>query len=152
MIWPLTPLGSVTGKTSYSQLRRKHPKVKSGSWIWSSFIPPRKSITVWRVINDKHPSWDKIHFRGPLVCPLCLKYEEAWIIFLFFVILTQHLWQTILFAFNISLMLPSSFGELCLTAMNVVLSPQLLSLWRFVFVNGIWSIWNSRNKFIFDNV
>lgn len=150
MIWRLSPLGSVTAKTSYSQLRRKHPKVNWGSWIWSSFVPPRKSITFWRAINDKLPTWDKLHFRG--LCPLCRKAEE--IVDHIFVIcdFAQQLWQKVQSAFNISLMIPSSFGEFRLSAMNVVLSPQLLLLWRFVFVNCIWSIWNSRNKFIFDNV
>lgn len=47
---------------------------------------------------------------------------------------------------------PSSFGEFCIAAMNLVFSPQILSLWRSMFVNVIWYIWNSRNKFIFEDI
>lgn len=49
-------------------------------------------------------------------------------------------------------MIPTSLGELFHYAMLLKFSPQLLSLWRSMFVNVIWYIWSSRNKLLFDNI
>lgn len=88
---------------------------------------------------------------GPSICPLCLKAEENVDHLFVYCDFAQLLWTKVLSAFNISIQEPSSFGQFCLSAMKTIVSPPLLSLWRFVFVNGVWSIWNSRNKCIFEN-
>lgn len=46
----------------------------------------------------------------------------------------------------------TSFGELCSYAMRQVFSPQLLSLWRAMFINILWYIWSSRNRYLFENI
>lgn len=134
MIWPISSFGSATTQNSYSQLRRKQPKVSWGSWIWSSFIPPRKSLTVWRAIHNKLPTWDNLFFMGPSICPLCLKAEENVDHLFVYCDFAQLLWTKVLSAFNISIQEPSSFGQFCLSAMKTIVSPQLLSLWRFVLL------------------
>lgn len=151
IIWPTSPLGNVTAKIAYNHLRQKHPTVRWGKWIWSSFIPPRKSFPVWRAINDKLPLWNKLHFTGP-ICLLCFKTEET-IDYLFVTCdFALQIWLKTYSAFNISITHSSSFGDLCIAAMKLVFSPQILSLWRSMFINIIWYIWNARNKFIFENI
>lgn len=143
--------GQDFAKIAYNHIRNSHPVVKWGKWIWSPFIPLRKSLTLWRAINDKLLSWDKLHFEGPSICPLCFKAEENIDHLFVSCDFAQQIWQKVLSAFDIAYMPQSSFGEFFITAMKLIFSPQILSLWRAVFVNVIWNIWNSRNRVIFDN-
>lgn len=151
VIWPSSPSGKLSSKLAYDLVRKKHPTVSWGNWIWSSFIPPRKSLTVWRAINDKLPTWDKLHLDGPSICCLCFKSEENIDHLFVYCEFATQIWQKVFAAFNISCLPNSSFGEFVLAAMNLNFSPQILSLWRAVVVNVIWNIWNSRNKFIFED-
>lgn len=143
LIWPPSPSGSCTAKCAYNHLRDKHPTVNWGNWIWSSFIPPRKSIMVWR---------DKLHIIGPSVCPLCFKSEDN-IDHLFVSCAFSHqICHKAFSAFNVIFLNHTSFGELCSYAMRQVFSPQLLSLWRAMFINILWYIWSSRNRYLFENI
>lgn len=132
IIWPPSPSGKISTKIAYDHVRNKQPIVSWGNLIWSSFIRPRKSLTLWRAIYDRLPTWNKLHFEGPLICPMCFKFGENIDHLLVNCEFAQQIWQKVLAAFSISFMPYSSFGEFFIAASKMKFSPQILSLAIYV--------------------
>lgn len=42
-----------------------------GMLIWSSFIPPTKSLVLWKVIHKRLPTDNEVQKRGVVLCSLC---------------------------------------------------------------------------------
>lgn len=62
-----------------------HNKVSKN--VWSSDIPPNKSLLGWRIMHDRVPTDEKLKERGvslPSVCSCCQNSEETTFYLLFF--------------------------------------------------------------------
>lgn len=79
-IWCNSVHGQVTSQLAYWKLGPWYPTVSWGKWLWSTFIPPRHSLVVWRAIHHRLPLLDsfcKHGFIGPSFYSLCRQQEES---------------------------------------------------------------------------
>ncbi|XP_019427139.1 PREDICTED: uncharacterized protein LOC109335459 [Lupinus angustifolius] len=80
LIWKTANDGVLTLKETYHHLNPTLGQTNWGKHIWSSCIPPSKSFTTWRLIQERVPTDENLKSRGcflPSICDLCKKTEET---------------------------------------------------------------------------
>ncbi|KAH6836107.1 hypothetical protein C2S53_002087 [Perilla frutescens var. hirtella] len=71
-VWTKSLHGLVTAKLTRLHTREHFPTIKWGKWIWDSAIPVRRSMTNWRLLLSRLPTFDTLHgFIGPGICVMC---------------------------------------------------------------------------------
>lgn len=154
-IWTETLDGAISSKAAYHFFREHYPEATWGSWIWSSFIPPRRSTMVWKAVHGSLPTWEKLQTRGfigPSVCIFCFADLDCHHHFLVSCSFAIMIWQPIFDLFQVPFRCCSSFGEFLLYAMSFTFSPQVLSIWKLTFITTCWALWTARNRFLFENI
>lgn len=134
------------------RLRPSFLQVAWGRWIWASFIPPRRSITVWRGIHEKLPVGNVLQrygIIGPSACPICLHDSESIDHLFTGCSFACAIWQQLFCAFRISLDNSSGFHSLCHQAMQVSFSPHG-SLAHSVYYGNLDDL-DRKNRWIFDS-
>jgi hypothetical protein len=80
LLWKNTDDGDLSLKEAYLfKLQQVHDLPWANS-IWSSDIPPSKSLLVWRIMHDKVPTDENLMSRGcyiPSICNLCSCHVET---------------------------------------------------------------------------
>lgn len=153
-IWTSSRDGTTSSAIFYQHLRPSFPTVNWGDWIWSSYIPPRRSITTWKAIHNKLPTLDNLRtigFMGPSICIFCMSNEEDMDHMLVRCTFTHTIWLRIFDIFHLTMPDFNGFHELVLFAMARRFSTQVSALWRLVFVTLVWILWSTRNRWIFEN-
>ena len=154
-IWIPSSNGAASSAVFYEHFRYDLPVVSWGDWIWASFIPPRRSVTLWRAIHDKLPTMDhlrNIGFTGPSFCIFCRASSESIDHIFALCPFILDIWSRILDIFHIQMPHVSSLNEWLIFAMSRSFSTQVGAIWRLAFVTLIWLIWHTRNKWIFEDV
>ncbi|KAL8502815.1 hypothetical protein ACS0TY_021804 [Phlomoides rotata] len=149
LVWPHSVHGSLSTKVAYAGLQQRYPIVSWGNWIWSPFVPTKRSTVIWRIIHGKLPTWDHIRFRGfsrPSQCVFCYAVEED----------LGHLFchalgrRTLFHRFLLFLMF-ISVSTLVLDIGCCRRSGGTLALrLRLCVVTIIWVIWDHHNKRVFE--
>ncbi|KAH6810698.1 hypothetical protein C2S51_024460 [Perilla frutescens var. frutescens] len=78
MIWSKSLHVNVTERLARLHTRVRFPSVRWDKWIWSSYIPMRRSLIVWRLLLSRLPTMDTLHrFIGPMICFMCRGERET---------------------------------------------------------------------------
>ena len=152
LIWKHNSNGELSLKDSYEFKRQVANKVQWAAYIWSKDIPPSKSLLVWRLLNDKIPTDEKLAVRGlhfPSMCSLCFKHTES----------TFHLFFECEFAFKMWCWLtsildtPLQFQSIpdILTICDRGWSPQSKIVLQATVINILSTIWYNRNQSRFND-
>ncbi|OVA18981.1 Reverse transcriptase zinc-binding domain [Macleaya cordata] len=78
--WESTTNGVLNSKTAYELLRSHGTATTWGNKIWHYFLPPRKSLLLWRVLNRSLPTDDRVTKTGCAMvsrCSICLSSAES---------------------------------------------------------------------------
>ncbi|KAK2361038.1 hypothetical protein QL285_086244 [Trifolium repens] len=74
MLWKLSHDGDLSLKDAYSFYSPVGQVVNWGKLVWNAYIPPSKSMVIWRCLQHKLPTDDNLSLRGcllPSMCSLC---------------------------------------------------------------------------------
>lgn len=152
LVWKHSISASLALKYAFLHFKPSMPVVPWCNLIWNSFIPPSKSFIAWRLICNRMPTDDNFHKRGCVtvsICSLCYKDAES----------SYHLFLNCQFKKSLWLWLDSSLQmsidtsslEALFSICNKGWSMQMKDVICAAFINILWIIWFSRNKFRFDN-
>lgn len=153
-VWRPTVQGMVSPKLARLHSRVAFPCVRWSRWIWSKFIPVRRTLVCWRVVHGRMPTMDMIRrmgFVGPGCCLHCLNAEESVDHLFMGCSFAISVWQWLFDIFQLRWEDFASFNQLLVRCMSVDLSPQLSILWQVAVVSLVWGLWMSRNKVCFDD-
>ncbi|KAL2899432.1 hypothetical protein RDABS01_024514 [Bienertia sinuspersici] len=158
--WKLTGTGTLSSKSAYHLLTTSHPdqddsRTSFSVWkfLWSSPIPPKWKVFMWRVLWNALPLKSNLNKRGIGVNNMCLLCGDS-------VETNEHLFRDCSFVDRLW-----ACGNLGIRCQNATPLP----LWRWImdylflfkqqadstssrtntFITALWSIWNFRNKILF---
>jgi len=69
--WMLEDFGSVTQKAANKFSKDSNPTCQWGKLIWTSSIPPVKTLVLWKVLHQRLPVDKDIQIRGLSLCFMC---------------------------------------------------------------------------------
>ena len=78
--WMLEDSGSLIEKAARKFFKDSNPTCQWGKLIWTSSIPPAKTLVLWKVLHKRLPIDKDIQVRGISLCSmcsLCRKQEES---------------------------------------------------------------------------
>ncbi|KAL8520609.1 hypothetical protein ACS0TY_011229 [Phlomoides rotata] len=154
LIWPFTIHGDLNAKMTYNNIQAKFPKVTWGKWLWDSFIPVKRSMNVWRIIQGKLSTSDYLRrrgFSGPSCCAHCKCDEEELDHILCHCNWTQQLMRQVFCIFNCNINMDFGLDSWLLQVMAMQFSPHVKAIWRLSIITGLWLLWESRNNAIFKD-
>jgi ribonuclease HI len=152
LIWIHTDSGNLQLKDAYSF---KLPQFQDLPWaklIWSSDIPPSKSLFVWRLMNAKIPTDENLLARGcylPSMCNFCCKQAETSYHIFFECGFAKHLWSWLANCLDLSLRFSSIEDIWNICELNW--SPQCKVTITAAIINLLNTIWSVRNQARFDD-
>jgi ribonuclease HI len=152
LLWIHTDSGDLQLKDAYCFKFQQFQELPWAKLIWSSDIPPSKSLLVWRLMHDKVPTDEQLIRRGcymPSMCSLCFKQAESTFHLFFDCSFAIALWSWLANCLNISLQFTSM--EDMWKIPELQWSPQAKITIIAAIINLLNSIWNMRNQARFDN-
>ncbi|KAL6189533.1 hypothetical protein ACLB2K_040921 [Fragaria x ananassa] len=154
LIWEPSTSGELTFSVGYDFLRH-HNTVKDWACnVWRSFIPPRYSFLVWRILFDRLPTDDKVKISGiPIVtiCQLCYCSGETSLHLFLQCPFSQRVWRWLATQFGTSLSSFNSLIDFWKSYCQKPFSSQLFNLWLAAGMFTFMALWKARNKLRFDN-
>ncbi|WJX14219.1 hypothetical protein P8452_04514 [Trifolium repens] len=147
LIWQHTDSGSLELKDAYNF---KMPQLQDLFWtkyIWSSDIPPSKSLMVWRLMHEKMPTDENLMTRGcaiPSMCNLCRKQVETTFHLFFQCDFARILWSWFAGCLNLTIQFTTmeDMWKLC----DLNWSPQAKITVTAAIINLLNTIWLARNQ------
>ncbi|XP_057774946.1 uncharacterized protein LOC130993927 [Salvia miltiorrhiza] len=153
--WKHSVTGDVTAALAYSRICHSFPKVRWGDWIWENYIPVRRLIVCWRIIQNRLPTLDVLIRQGtlgPNRCSLCGAAEETLSHLFWECSVVRPIWMDFLGWFH-----QGDFKH-CLDihsflvlAWNAKFSSQVNSFWKLGVLSLLWRIWKGRNRVVFND-
>ncbi|KAL5156319.1 Methionine aminotransferase [Glycine soja] len=156
-IWKHDQSGNYSTKSGYDLIWRELMGANQNSDfadLWKLKIPAKAAMFAWRLIRDRLPKKMNLRRRQVMVndfmCPLCgLKEEE--IAHLFFSCSnTLPLWWESL-SWVIATALPQNPRDHYLQHATRTAEGKKLTRWKCWWIALTWTIWNHRNKIVFQN-
>jgi len=80
LVWSHNISDILNLKDAFEFKRHHFPKLSWPKSVWFKDIPPSKSLFVWRLMHDKHPTYEKLIIRGcslSSMCSLCMAQSET---------------------------------------------------------------------------
>ena len=147
LVWKHSGNGYLSLKDAYNFKKNHFPKLPWAKIIWSSDIPPSKSLCVWRVMLNKLSTDDNLKNKGyylPSMCTLCKKHEESIFHLFFECSYAVNLWNWLAAAINKRLIFQTveDIWSVC----NMSWNPQCKLVITTSLINIINSIWYARNQ------
>ncbi|XP_057803511.1 uncharacterized protein LOC131018823 [Salvia miltiorrhiza] len=153
--WKPSLHGDVTASLAFARHCHRFPAVKWGKWIWENYIPTRRSMTTWRLLHRRLPTFDILISQGlitPNHCPFCFKDSENIEHLFWSCDNIRPIWLEYLSWFNKNHDIDNSdIFSMLVAAWGYSFSSQLVCFWKAGIISLIWSIWTQRNKCIFDD-
>ncbi|KAL5127649.1 putative ribonuclease H protein [Glycine soja] len=157
-IWKHDQSGSYSTKSGYDLIRRELTGANHDSDfvdLWKLKIPTKAAMFAWRLIRDRLPTRMNLRRRQVLVndsmCPLCgLQEEEAAHLF-FSCSKSLLLWWESLSWVNLATALPQNPRDHYLQHTTRTAEGKKLTRWKCRWIALTWTIWNHRNKIVFQN-
>jgi hypothetical protein len=147
--WNLTIGGNkFSTRNVYMDLIKEPPAPKPFKWIWKSPCLPKHKFFFWLLLQDRLNTRDlllrkKFQLQSSK-CVLCMENEEETLAHLFFSCdFSQVIWWKIGEEWNTDLQLIDMILDNSIRSAN--------PFFKVAMMAGCWSIWNHRNKIIFDN-
>ncbi|KAK0572334.1 hypothetical protein LWI29_030054 [Acer saccharum] len=153
LVWTCSLDGVVSCKSAYDSLSEVGSSVFWGKQIWASFIPPSRSVLIWRLFHGKIPTDIALRARGfisPSRCRFCCAAEEDLRHLFLDCFFVRGLWDAVSFTFGHKLKLDGTCLDLWQEAMRVVFSTQMQALWRVSIITVFWVVWFLRNQATFE--
>ncbi|XP_057802933.1 uncharacterized protein LOC131018226 [Salvia miltiorrhiza] len=153
--WKHSVRGDVTAALAYSHACHSFPKVHWGDWIWENYIPVRRSIVCWRIIQNRLPTLDVLirqGILGPNRCSICGAAEETISHLFWECSVVRPIWRDFLGWFH-----QDDFGHcpdihsFLVSAWNAKFSSQVNSFWKLGVLSLLWRIWEGRNRVVFND-
>ncbi|WJX41072.1 hypothetical protein P8452_28481 [Trifolium repens] len=153
LVWNDSPSGELNFKNAYFC---GLPALQTPGWakiIWRLFIPPSRSLVMWRIMHNVIATDDNLVKRGfPIVscCSLCgREYETADHLFLRCPFITRYWnWLSALIGRTVDTSNFSSLLGMCSRGW----SPQVRDIIIASIVNIIWLVWKCRNNIRFNDI
>ncbi|KAK0599983.1 hypothetical protein LWI29_010426 [Acer saccharum] len=153
LVWTCSLDGVVSCKSAYDSLSEVRSSVFWGKQIWASFIPPSRSVLIWRLFHGKIPTDIALRARGfisPSRCRFCCAAEEDLRHLFLNCFFVRGLWDAVSSTFGHKLKLDGTCLDLWQEAMRVVFSTQMQALWRVSIITVFWVVWFLRNQATFE--
>ncbi|KAK0575059.1 hypothetical protein LWI29_033415 [Acer saccharum] len=153
LVWTCSLDGVVSCKSAYDSLSEIGSSVFWGKQIWASFIPPSRSVLIWRLFHGKIPTDIALRARGfisPSRCRFCCAAEEDLRHLFLDCFFVRGLWDAVSSTFGHKLKLDGTCLDLWQEAMRVVFSTQMQALWRVSIITVFWVVWFLRNQATFE--
>jgi ribonuclease HI len=153
LVWNNSASGSLSLKDAYLH---QAPVGQNLGWtklLWNHFIPPAKSLLVWRLMYKKLPTDDNLMVRGchlPSMCSICLSCAESSNHLFFQCHFATLLWNWFLNLLNIHSNIAGTddIWKLCDRGWG----PQCKTVISAAVINIINVIWYCRNQSRVNNV
>ncbi|KAE8707901.1 hypothetical protein F3Y22_tig00110370pilonHSYRG00013 [Hibiscus syriacus] len=121
-------------------------------WVWTGLAPPKVETFLWQLSHKKLAVRVELQKREvsmeDLLCPLCKKEKET-IQHLFILCpVAWELWNRFIMIWDVSTVLPKDPMSL-LWSWSVLMDSS--SIWKFIPVVVLWSLWKARNLVVFEN-
>lgn len=152
LVWKETTNGQLSLKDTYIFKANSFQELHWAKSIWSLYIPPSKSLLVWRFMHDKILVDEKLKERGlliPSMCSSCRHQEESTFHLFFTCAFATHLWRWFASVLNLSLSFPTvdDLWKDC----DKGWSPQCKLTIQATIIYILNAIWCSRNNARFNN-
>ena len=151
LLWKHSPQGTLHLKEAYSFKLQHTQELQWAKTIWSSDIPPSRSMLVWRLMHEKLPTDENLRVRGcsfPSMCSLCCRRSESSIHLFFQCPFASILWAWLSRTINLSLNF-NSLEEL-LEVCDLSWSPQCKVVIKAAIINLFNTIWFAGNQARFN--
>ncbi|WVZ76088.1 hypothetical protein U9M48_024090, partial [Paspalum notatum var. saurae] len=160
-IWKLSPNGQYSAKSAYEGLFLGAILFEPWKKIWKSRAPPKCRFFMWLAAHKKCWTADRLTRRGlpcSACCPLCDQEEETIDHLLIGCAFAREFWFKLLRQVYLQAISPqpvdSSFFVWWEKASNTTASNAAAKLVmqgvNSLIILGAWTIWNHRNKCVFD--
>ncbi|CAJ2642122.1 unnamed protein product [Trifolium pratense] len=152
LCWNNDSSGVLTMKDAYDFKRLHFPVKAWAKTIWCKEVPPSKSLLVWRLMQDKIPTDDKLVERGyslPSICSLCHICSESTFHLFFECNFAVNLWRWLAYILGKALHFQSleDIWKFCDSSWT----PQCKVAIKSAVINIMSAIWFARNNARFNN-
>ena len=151
-IWSPTDNGQMPLKAAYTFHAPEGQNINWGKIIWSSAIPPSKSLLIRRMFHNSLPTDENLISRGlciPSICNLCFKKPESTKHLFFECSFANHIWSWLTSILNSNATISSN--DDIINLMNKQCSPQCKVVTLSAIINAVNVIWFARNQIRFNN-
>ena len=127
--------------------------VSWGKFIWDSYIPPRRSVLLWKILHKRIATEEEVQrSEVQLVscCRFCFANSESLDHLFWNSPFVKFLWSDVIGKFGFSAFTGDSFLSFFAWAMSLKPSSQIGSLWKVALAAVCDVIWFSRNKSVFE--
>jgi len=157
-VWQFSPTGKYSAKSAYEFLFIGATSFRPWERIWKSWAPNKCKFSMWLAAHNRCWIADHLTRRNlPYLehCPLCDQTEETIDHLLVSCVFTRQAWFRILHKLGLQALTPKvetvSFDEWWETTSNRV-EGQVQQGLNSIIILGAWSIWNHRNRCVFDGI
>ena len=157
LIWAASSNGEFNLASAYKLATSQADFVPpfNGSWIWKLNLLPKIQTFIWMCMHKSIATRECLAIRGLQInpsCPLCHQYPESILHLLRDCPIASNVWHNLnppsLTSTFFSQDLHSWLEANCNLVNNVTRSSVP---WHTLFSFAIWTIWNHRNKVVFQN-
>jgi hypothetical protein len=157
-IWRFDANGQYSARSAYDYLFLGATKFRPFERIWKSWAPPKCRLFMWLAAHKRCWTSNRLARRGlphPEHCPLCDQEDETLDHLLVSCVFTRQFWYTVLRQVGLQSLAPQQtdlvfdeWWEKTDMAVSGITKRRLNSL----IILGAWTIWNNRNKCVFDGI
>lgn len=157
-VWRFAPNGKYSTKLAYESFFLGSTEFRPWRRIWKTWSPPKCRFFLWLVGHDRCWTSDRLARRGlphSESCPLCDQEEETINHLLVGCVFARQFWFLVLQEAGLQVLAPqpedSSLDDWWEQAANQC-TPSLRKGLNSFIVLGAWTLWNHRNRCVFDGV
>jgi len=157
-IWQFSTSGSYSTKSAYEALFTRAIHFSPWERIWQSWAPGKCKFFMWTVAHKKCWTADRLARKGlrhPAACPLCDQADETIDHLLISCVFSRQVWFAVLHDLGLQSLAPQAgeriFEDWWASTSNKV-SGQVQKGVNSIIILGSWSLWNHRNRCVFDGI
>ena len=153
--WACNSRGEFELKSAYRLTIAKEEKMFKGDWVWKMNTLPKIKFFVWKCLHNSIEVKDCLAKRGIQIdatCPLCRRNDETIIHALQDCDLIRPEWTDLQASAQDNLFFQTNVHDWFSKNAKVGRKFGQSSMpWNCVFLFAVWTIWQRRNAFIFQN-
>ncbi|XP_076905355.1 uncharacterized protein LOC143561096 [Bidens hawaiensis] len=154
-VWGGEALDSFSVATMKKVLYRVDPPCSKSILEWNSWMPMKVNAIVWRAIQNRLPTYDNLIKRkilfGPDICCNCLAASESVDHIFASCYVASVVWQRIGRWCNIQTFHIKYIQGLFVAVKQVPEMEHKRKMVYSIVMAAIWCLWETQNKFIFEN-
>ncbi|KAH1150639.1 hypothetical protein GYH30_044590 [Glycine max] len=157
-LWKPEPGGHYSTKSGYHVLWGElTEEIQDADFaeIWKLKIPTKTAVFTWRLVRDRLPTKSNLRRRQVMVqdmfCPLCNNIEEGAAHLFFNCTKTLPLWWESMSWVNLKTAMPQTPRQHFLQYGTDIADGLKSKRWKCWWIALTWTIWQHRNKVVFQN-